>query len=51
MQIKTAWRWFIATGLVAAGAWLAVAQATNYSLWINGRTGGGTVGNHADFRY
>jgi len=27
------------------------AQATNYSLWINGRTGGGQVGNHADFSY
>jgi hypothetical protein len=29
----------------------AAAQATNYSLWINGRTGGGQVGNHADFTY
>ena len=25
--------------------------ATNYSLWINGRTGGGQGGNHADFTY
>ena len=25
--------------------------ATNYSLWINGRTGGGAPGNHADFTY
>ena len=37
--------------LAAGAALLAVAQAANYSLWINGRTGGGTVGNHADFRY
>lgn len=25
--------------------------ATNYSLWINGRNGGGAVGNHLDFTY
>jgi len=29
----------------------ALAHATNYSLWVNGRTGGGQVGNHADFAY
>jgi hypothetical protein len=27
------------------------AHATNYSLWINGRTGGGQLGNYADFTY
>jgi len=27
------------------------ATATNYSLWINGRTGGGQAGNYADFAY
>jgi hypothetical protein len=27
------------------------AYATNYSLWINGRTGGGQLGNYADFSY
>lgn len=32
--------------LVAAGV-----QATNYSIWINGRTGGGQLGNHNDFSY
>jgi hypothetical protein len=32
--------------LLAAGV-----HATNYSIWINGRTGGGQVGNHADFTY
>jgi len=39
----------IALGLAAAA--LVAAQATSYSLWINGRTGGGQVGNHADFTY
>jgi hypothetical protein len=35
-------------GLLAAG----VASATNYSLWINGRTtGGGATGNYNDFTY
>jgi hypothetical protein len=29
----------------------AFAYATNYSLWINGRTGGGQIGNYADFSY
>ncbi|RQO57426.1 hypothetical protein DBR47_16030 [Paucibacter sp. KBW04] len=32
--------------LAASAAW-----ATNYSLWINGRTGGGVAGNYADFTY
>lgn len=36
-----------AVGLTLAGA----ALATNYSLWINGRTGGGVIGNYADFSY
>ena len=27
------------------------AQATNYTLWINGRNSGGTPGNYNDFRY
>ncbi len=26
-------------------------HTTNYSLWINGRTGGGQLGNYADFTY
>lgn len=34
-------------GLVAAG----MASATNYSLWIHGRTGGGAIGNYNDFTY
>ncbi|WP_140630013.1 hypothetical protein [Methylibium rhizosphaerae] len=36
-----------AAALCLAGA----ALATNYSLWINGRTGGGVIGNYADFSY
>jgi hypothetical protein len=28
-----------------------LASATNYSLWINGRNGGGIVGNYNDFTY
>lgn len=47
--------WVKAAAAVAAlgsVVWLAAAaHATNYTLWINGRTGGGQVGNHADFRY
>jgi hypothetical protein len=33
--------------LVATG----FASATNYTLWINGRTGGGIVGNYDSFSY
>jgi len=42
-----------ALGVAAAAAALvaAVSHATNYSLWINGRTGGGQAGNYADFTY
>ena len=34
-------------GLFAAG----VASATDYTLWIHGRTGGGAIGNYNDFTY
>jgi hypothetical protein len=34
-------------GLFAAG----LASATNYTLWIHGRTGGGAIGNYDDFSY
>lgn len=37
----------VLAAVLAAGA----AFATNYSLWINGRTGGGVAGNYADFTY
>lgn len=33
--------------LIPAG----IASATNYTLWINGRTGGGIVGNYDSFTY
>ena len=36
---------------VAAVGYAAIAHATNHSLWINGRTGGGQIGNYADFSY
>ena len=32
-------------------AFAGLASAANYTLWINGRTGGGTIGNYADFAY
>jgi hypothetical protein len=38
-------------GGLAAAAAATVAVATNYSLWINGRTGGGQIGNYSDFTY
>jgi hypothetical protein len=43
--------WFRVAFVVVAGCLGVWAHATNYSLWINGRTGGGQVGNHADFSY
>lgn len=45
------------TGLLRACAALCLlaaaglAAATNYTLWINGRTGGGIVGNYDSFTY
>jgi hypothetical protein len=37
--------------LVSLAAVSTVASATNYSLWINGRTGGGVVGDYNSFTY
>lgn len=37
--------------VAVVGGIAAAAHATNYSLWINGRTGGGQIGNYADFSY
>ncbi len=52
MKLKqSGWR-KIAMGAAAAGLGLAaLAHATNYTLWVNGRTGGGQLGNYADFTY
>lgn len=44
-------RTVLACVATVAGSVAAVSYATNYSLWINGRTGGGTEGNYADFTY
>jgi len=40
----------VIAALAAAGGTLT-SFATNYSLWVNGRTGGGQLGNYADFSY
>lgn len=45
---KTLWRGALAALILVAGA---AALATNYSLWVNGRGGGGQPGNHLDFSY
>ena len=45
--LRTAIKWAMVVAACAAMA----SHATNYSLWINGRTGGGQGGNHADFTY
>ena len=41
--------WWVAAFILAGLA--GAVSATNYSLWINGRNGNGTPGNHADFTY
>lgn len=41
-------RAIVAPGLLAVAG---LASATNYTLWINGRTGGGIVGNYDSFTY
>ncbi len=51
MLSTTTRRRLIGAAVATAGFLALAAQATNYSLWINGRTGGGQVGNHADFSY
>jgi hypothetical protein len=47
MRLQTVFKWGSLAVLALAGA----SYATNYSLWINGRTGGGQLGNYADFTY
>lgn len=44
-------RVLISLWILGLSAWCSLAGATNYSLWINGRTGGGVVGNYASFGY
>ena len=46
-RIRSVSKWAaLAAALIALSSY-----ATNYSLWINGRTGGGQLGNYADFTY
>jgi len=45
-------RWALGTAALLAVMGMAhLAGATNYALWVNGRTGGGQLGNYADFTY
>jgi hypothetical protein len=44
----TLMRWLIALCLLGI---TGLASATNYTLWINGRTGGGTIGDYNSFTY
>jgi hypothetical protein len=37
--------------LLSLAAVSTVASAANYTLWVNGRGGGGVVGNYASFNY
>jgi len=37
--------------LVSLTTVCSIASAANYTLWINGRTGGGVVGDYASFTY
>lgn len=37
--------------LICASAFSSIAHATNYTLWVNGRTGGGTIGDYTSFTY
>lgn len=49
--MKLSMRTLLATAGVTLLCLAGAALATNYSLWINGRTGGGVIGNYADFSY
>jgi hypothetical protein len=37
--------------LLSLAAVSSLASATNYSLWVNGRTGGGVIGDYTSFTY
>jgi hypothetical protein len=53
MGLRAVVGWKSISGAVCALALLGTAatQATNYSLWINGRSSDSQIGNHADFSY
>lgn len=44
-------RLFISLFILTLAAISGIASATNYTLWVNGRSNSASVGNHADFRY
>ena len=48
MKLSRLFATIIFVALSAAGS---IASATNYTLWINGRTGGGVVGDYTSFTY
>ena len=41
----------VAAGAVAVLGMIGSTYAANYTLWVNGRGGGGQDGNYADFKY
>ena len=49
--MKNSRKWFSFGAAALTLVFSAFAYSTNYSLWINGRTGGGQLGNHSDFTY
>jgi hypothetical protein len=44
-------RALLSAGIVAATVFATEAAATNYTLWIHGRGGGGVIGNHNSWNY
>lgn len=44
-------RLFVTLFILTLAAISGIASATNYTLWVNGRSNSATPGNHADFRY
>jgi hypothetical protein len=44
-------RFLVTLCLVSLTAVSSLASATNYSLWVNGRTGGGVIGDYNSFTY
>jgi hypothetical protein len=49
--MRTILRCLITLVLLSSAAFCSLASATNYTLWVNGRTGGGTVGDYNSFTY
>ena len=47
LSLRSVAKWALVALAVAAVS----TQATNYTVWVNGRGGGGTPGDYGDFRY